>query len=66
MVMPEKPGIEILSELIHINTEVKVLMTSGFHSKEIIEKAMNTGASGFIGKPYTMIQLSEKIKSVIS
>lgn len=66
MVMPEKPGIEILDELIHINPEVKVLMTSGFHSKEIIEKAMNAGASGFIGKPYTMIQLSEKIRSVIS
>ena len=62
MVMPEKPGIEILDELIQINHEVKVLMTSGFHSKEIIEKAMNAGACGFIGKPYTMIQLSEKIR----
>ncbi len=66
MIMPGKSGLETLTDLININPRVNVLMTSGFHSDEIIESVTRAGASGFIMKPYTIHQISEKINSITS
>jgi len=64
MVMPEKSGYETLLELKQINPRIQVLMTSGLYSNELIDSVKNAGASDFIEKPYSIIQLSKKIKSL--
>jgi len=64
MVMPEKSGYETLLKLKQINPAIPVLMTSGLYSNDLIESVKNAGASDFIEKPYSIIQLSKKIKSI--
>jgi len=65
--MPEKSGLEVFLELKAVNPEVKVLMSSGFARDERIQKAIDSGACGFIKKPYSIgevvIRLNEIIKS---
>jgi len=65
MMMPGKSGFETLADLVKLDPEVRVIMTSGFHSKDLIDNAERNGAAGFIEKPYSMVQLSRKINSII-
>jgi CheY-like chemotaxis protein len=64
-VMPVKSGIEALIELRKINCHVKVLMTSGLDSDELVKNVMDSGATGFIKKPASIEQLSAKLHSIL-
>ncbi len=65
MMMPEKSGYETLVELKQINPSLPVLMTSGLYSNELIDNVKKAGADDFIEKPYSLVQLSQKIKSIL-
>ncbi len=65
MMMPEKSGYETLIELKKITPRLPVLMTSGLYSSEIIENVIKAGAESFIEKPYSLVQLSNKIQSIL-
>lgn len=65
MVMPEKSGYEILVELKHLNSELPVLITSGLYSTDLLNSIMKAGAADFIEKPYSITQLSRKIKTIL-
>lgn len=65
IVMPEKPGYETLVELKKLNPDIPVLMTSGLYSNDLIENVKKAGAADFIEKPYSIIQLSQKIHSIL-
>ncbi len=65
-VMPVKSGLEALIELKRINPHLKVLMTSGLDSDELIKNIIDAGASGFIKKPASIEQLSSKLHSIIA
>jgi len=66
MILPEMDGSEIYDRLKGINPNVKVLLSSGFtqngQAKEIIDK----GCNGFIQKPFTLEQLSQKISEILN
>ncbi len=64
MVMPGKSGHETLVELKQINPHLPVLMTSGLYSNDLIESVKKAGAKDFIEKPYSIIQLSKKIREL--
>lgn len=66
MVMPEKSGYETLVELKQLKHDLPVLMTSGLYSNELIENVKKAGASDFIEKPYSVIQLSKKVQFLFS
>lgn len=65
-IMPVKSGLEALTELKKINSDVKVLMTSGLSSEELIKNVMDAGASGFIKKPSSIEHLSSMLHSIIT
>lgn len=65
MMMPNKNGKETFEELIVINRNIKVIMTSGFTKDKRVEDVIKAGASGFIQKPYTIFGLSEKVHKVL-
>jgi len=65
MIMPEMGGEETHDKLKEINPKVKVLLSSGYSidgkAKEILEK----GCDGFIQKPFTVEELSQKIREIL-
>jgi len=58
MVMPGTTGLEACRRLREINPNVKVILSSGYSSGEVVREARLAGAVGFIGKPYSLEELS--------
>ena len=56
LVMPEMGGKQCLEELVKIDSQVKVLVASGYSAAGETKKTIEAGASGFVGKPYDMTQ----------
>jgi len=65
MIMPEQGGKETYFELKKIEPGVKVLLSSGFSMNGQAEEILKAGVRGFIQKPYSIIELSEKVHEVL-
>jgi CheY-like chemotaxis protein len=65
LIMPGKGGKKCLNDLVAINPRIKVLMTSGYSSSEQIEELTQSGAAGFINKPYRPDDLLLTIREII-
>ena len=65
MAMPGMSGDDVFIELKKIQPDVKVLLSSGFRQDSRVEKSMSLGVSGFIQKPYSISEMSHKIKEVV-
>ncbi|HOO44960.1 MAG TPA: PAS domain S-box protein [Deltaproteobacteria bacterium] len=65
MVMPDLSGKESFDELIRIDPEVKVLLSSGYSLGSQAEEIMQKGCRGFIQKPFTLTVLSGKIREIL-
>lgn len=63
--MPRLSGQEVFVKLKRINPDIKVLLTSGYKDDRRVKESMKLGISAFIQKPFTIEQLSVKIKEVI-
>ena len=65
MVMPDMSGGTVYDELKEINSDIKTLLSSGYsidgHASEILRR----GCNGFIQKPFSITELSMKIKEII-
>ncbi|MCU0844325.1 MAG: PAS domain S-box protein [Spirochaetes bacterium] len=66
MSMPGLSGLEILERLFAIDPEVRVLLSSGFAEDERVRTARGRGVRGFIQKPYTAAELSQKISEILT
>jgi len=66
MIMPTMSGAEAFFLLKTIDSEVKVLLSSGYVSEDEIQEVLNAGAVGFLRKPYRMADLARKIKSILA
>ncbi len=64
--MPGMSGFEVFDELKKINSAVKVLFSSGYSEDERVSEAISRGASGFIQKPYTAVELSRSINEILN
>lgn len=65
MAMPGLSGDDVFMELKKINPGVKVLLSSGFRQDSRVEKSMSGGVAGFIQKPYSIAEMSHKMKEVV-
>ncbi|MGL1890874.1 MAG: PAS domain S-box protein [Spirochaetaceae bacterium] len=66
MVMPKMNGRDVFYALKEINPDIKVLICSGFSKDINIEKLIEDGVSAFMQKPYKKIDISMKIKEILS
>ncbi|MFH1117901.1 MAG: PAS domain S-box protein [Pseudomonadota bacterium] len=57
LVMPEMSGKTCLKELLRTDPKAKVLIASGFSPNGPTENALQSGAVGFIGKPFDLKQI---------
>jgi PAS domain S-box-containing protein len=65
LIMPGMGGKKCLIDLLAINPQAKVLMTSGYSSSQQIDELNSMGACGFINKPYRSEDLLIKIREII-
>ncbi|MGM0451720.1 MAG: PAS domain S-box protein [Thermodesulfobacteriota bacterium] len=63
--MPGLGGHQCLRELLKIDPAAKVLIASGYATNGHARQARADGAAGFIGKPYQMQELTNKVRAVL-
>jgi two-component system, cell cycle sensor histidine kinase and response regulator CckA len=65
LIMPEMDGKQCLAEILRVNPEARVLIASGHSVNGGAEGLLETGAKGFLGKPYDMRQFLTTVREVI-
>ena len=66
MVMPGMDGGETFDRLRALDPNVRVLLISGYGLNDRIREIRRQGCRGFLQKPFTILQLSEKIKAILA
>jgi len=65
LIMPEMGGKQCLEELFKLNPNLKVLIASGYSADELLEKAVQKMARGFVGKPFDRKELLRAVRNVL-
>jgi DNA-binding NtrC family response regulator len=65
ILMPKTDGIEILRQIKMIHPRCEVIMLTGVNSQQLAAKAMDFGAFDFIGKPFDVVDLRQKVKKAL-
>ena len=64
MLMPGMNGYEIYHQLKKIQPKVKILLASGYSGDQAEKRLESIGFDGYLQKPFTLKQLSEKIENI--
>ena len=65
IVMPHMGGSEVYEKMKEINPNIKVLLLSGYSIDGEATDILDRGCDGFIQKPFTMKELSGKIREIM-
>ncbi|MGO9116804.1 MAG: response regulator [Desulfomonilaceae bacterium] len=65
LIMPEMGGKECLEKLLEIDPDAKILITSGYCTTETAKEITESGAAGFISKPYGFKQMLTTVREVL-
>ncbi len=63
--MPGMGGLHCLRELVRIDSSVRVLIASGYSVDGPVKEGLESGAAGYIGKPYRLKDLLDKVRTVL-
>ena len=66
MIMPGMSGANVFGQLKRINPDVKVILSSGYSMDGEASEIMAQGCTAFIQKPFGIIDLSQKIREVLT
>lgn len=66
IVMPEMEGGEVFDRLREINKTIPILLSSGYSINGKAQAIMDRGCEGFIQKPFSLMDLSEKITELLN
>jgi len=65
MIMPGMGGKETFEQLRSIDPGVNVLLSSGYSLNGSAQEILSKGCRGFIQKPFTLAELSAKVRSIL-
>ena len=65
LTMPDLDGEQTFRELQLLQPELRVIMSSGYNEQEVTQKFAGKGLAGFIQKPYTVSEVSRKLREVL-
>lgn len=65
ILMPKTDGIEVLRQIKEVHPGCAVIMMTGLNSQEVAAKAMDFGAFDFIGKPFDVLELRQKVSQAL-
>ena len=63
--LPGMGGERTLEELIEINPTVKVLVATGYHEEEKLQRVRELGAKGILFKPYRLDELQQRVRELL-
>jgi signal transduction histidine kinase/CheY-like chemotaxis protein len=66
IIMPGMDGGKVFDSIQQISPEIPVLLSSGYAFNGQAEKIMKKGGRGFIQKPFTLAEISEKVQSIFT
>ncbi len=61
VLMPKSDGIEVLKRIKEIHPACAVIMLTGVNSQQLAAKAAEFGAFDFVGKPFDVVDLRQKV-----
>ena len=61
VMMPKTDGFEMLQRIKEIDASCEVIMLTGVNSQQLAEKAKACGAGDFVGKPFDIVELRQKV-----
>ncbi|MFZ5573349.1 MAG: response regulator [Thermodesulfobacteriota bacterium] len=65
IVMPRMSGEEACARILDMNSQARVIVSSGFRDDSRVNKALARGAKLFVPKPYSLQSLSSAIRSIL-
>jgi CheY-like chemotaxis protein len=66
VIMPGMGGRETYDRLKKINPDVKVILSSGYSIDGQTRQILERGCNGFIQKPFTLNEISKKLREILS
>ena len=66
MIMPELGGGDTFKAMKKINPDVRALLSSGYSINGEAQSILDDGVIGFVGKPYVLLELSEKVAEALA
>ncbi|MFH1059030.1 MAG: response regulator [Pseudomonadota bacterium] len=63
--MPGMGGYKTLRAILEINPQAKVVVASGYMANSYVKNALETGAVGYVAKPFGRVDLLSTIRSVL-
>jgi DNA-binding NtrC family response regulator len=66
MIMPDDNGAVIYKKLKRINSDIRVLISSGFWKDINVREILNDGPNSFIQKPFKFAEFNKKVDSILS
>ena len=65
LTMPKKSGRETLVEMIELNPQINIIVSSGFDRSGPVEDLLRLGAKGFVQKPYRISEMLQVVRGVL-
>ncbi len=65
MIMPEMGGSETYDRFKELNSEIQVLLSSGYSIDGLSNAILAKGCDGFIQKPFSVKELSQKLRGIL-
>jgi len=65
MIMPDMSGGQTFDRLKEINPDIKIILSSGYSIDGQAQGIMDRGCDGFIQKPFSIEELSQKIMNIL-
>lgn len=63
--MPNMTGVDFLRQIRTVDADIPFLMVTGRSDIEFVIEAKASGVTGYIRKPFSPIQLEEKLKVIL-
>ena len=65
MIMPDMSGSDTYDSLKEIDSDIRVLLSSGYSLEGRATEILDRGCNGFIQKPFKMKELSQKLREIL-
>lgn len=65
IIMPQKDGLATLKEILQHDANAAVIMATSFGTADAVEQALDSGAKGFVQKPYDRDNLMQQLAKTI-
>ncbi len=66
VLMPKTDGLAALQQIKQIHPDCEVIMLTGVNSQQLADKAMELGACDFVGKPFDIVDLRQKVSRALA